>query len=256
MKQRLNRHGITVAVFGFMLLLVLLPLACSDSGDAPNDPNNADLPGLSVGDEEVAEGNAARFDVSLDEAATSQVTFTYFTNGQTAQAGIDFTTVAAADTIPVDSTGVTIVVSTQDDALFESDETFIFTVTAVNNATIIDSVAIGTIIDNDVAGTSFSSEVRPILATSCAKTFCHGGGSAQAGLAMGNATYSEIISATGVNSDGLVVRPGDSAASTLYRKTTDPPVFPSRMPSNGPPYLTVEQQQKIGSWIDEGAQDN
>lgn len=64
------------------------------------------------------------------------------------------------------------------------------------------------------------------------------------------------VLAGGVNSgtDGVV--PGKPCDSLLVTKLSAGPPFGSRMPFNGPPFLTAEQVRLVADWIAEGAKDN
>jgi hypothetical protein len=93
-----------------------------------------------------------------------------------------------------------------------------------------------------------------VLQNSCAKAPCHGVGGSAGGWTMGDADYATLLAASGTN--GQVIQAGNAAASNLYLKTTSNPPFGSRMPADGPPFLSLEDQEKIKDWIDQGAQDN
>ena len=60
----------------------------------------------------------------------------------------------------------------------------------------------------------------------------------------------------GDNSRQTIVVPGDPCASILLQKVSAGPPFGSRMPSNGPPYLSHDDRQLLSDWIAEGAHDN
>lgn len=64
------------------------------------------------------------------------------------------------------------------------------------------------------------------------------------------------LSAGGVNSRGTVFIPGDPCNSIIIQKTGQGPPFGSRMPFNGPPFLTDVERQTLIDWIAEGANDN
>jgi hypothetical protein len=240
----------------FVLVLAATFAGCSGD-DKPTTPQPQ--PAISVQDKSVVEGNTFLFQISLDRVTDHRVTFAYATIDGTALAGSDYTAVSGNDTIPTGQTSVTILVPTIDDSEVESSESFSLVVSAVAGAQVSRGLATGTITDNEVAIVSFTSQVRPLLQTSCAKSgFCHGSLSTPGGALYLGATvmYASVISATGNNTGGRVVQPGNSASSTLYTKTTAAPPFPSRMPQDGPPYLSLTQQNLIKNWIDQGAQDN
>ncbi|MEW5795510.1 MAG: Calx-beta domain-containing protein [Candidatus Zixiibacteriota bacterium] len=241
-----------------VVIAILAAVGCSDSGDKPTDPNDA-RPSISIQDHTVVEGGTLLFGVSINQATDHLVVFSYATSNGSALAGSDFTATSGSDTILIGQTSSTILVPTIDDSDVEPTETFLMALTMVTGANVVRSVATGTINDNDVAQISFAAQVRPLLQTSCAKLgFCHGSSATPGGdmYLGGTVTYALVISATGTNTGGNVVVAGNSANSTLYTKTTDTPPFPSRMPYDGPPYLTLVQQNLIRDWIDQGALDN
>lgn len=242
----------------FLTPLFLLVFGSCSKDESPVQPE-PDPPVLTIGDKIVAEGNVAIFVVSLDKPAEKRVTFSYFTSDITAQANLDYFSVSGADTIPVDASMISIVVATIDDSSDEPDETFSLTLTSVANAEIGDSVGQGTIIDNDPTGISFAGQVKPILMGSCAN--CHAFGQSYGGFSMGDLSYSAVINAKGPNTfvlygDSLVVKPGNSAQSTLYTKTTSSPPFGGWMPFGNPNPLDTALSNRIKSWIDQGALDN
>mgnify|MGYP001113215860 CR=1 FL=1 len=102
---------------------------------------------------------------------------------------------------------------------------------------------------------SFATDVQPILTANCAVAPCHGTGYSQNGMTLGDATYSEVMAASGNGTGGPIVVAGNSAQSTLYTKTTANPPFGVRMPAGRTP-LSADQQQAIADWIDQGALDN
>ena len=103
---------------------------------------------------------------------------------------------------------------------------------------------------------SFSTDIQPLLASRCAKPACHGNSTTPTGgLFMGNPpTHASILAASGDHGMAVIVNAG--ASSNLYIKTTPNPTFGARMPFDGPPYLTTDEQENIKLWIDLGALDN
>ena len=103
----------------------------------------------------VVEGQAAQFEVSLDQASGKEVTVTYKTGDtdDTAQPPGDYTAVAsAALTFDAGDRVKTITVATRNDTLDEEDgETFTVTLSAPGNAALATdgTKATGTISDND-----------------------------------------------------------------------------------------------------------
>lgn len=240
------------------IALAVGALTCSCSKDKPTTPTPTE-PAISVHDQTAVEGNTLLFSVTLDHSTDHIVTFGFATIDGTAKAGSDYVAASGVDTIPAGRTAATILVTTIDDAVVETVESFSLVLSSVTGAQVARSLATGTITDNDALPVSFASQVRPLLQTSCAKLgFCHGSSSTPGGgLFLGApVTYSIVINATGTNTGGKVVRPDSSSASTLYTETTSNPPFGSRMPKDGPPYLDSAQQRWIRDWIDQGALDN
>ena len=106
-------------------------------------------PSVSVADASATEGSAVAFSVSLSAASSSQVTVAYATAAGTAAAGGDFTAAAGTLTFAANETEKTLSVATADDSADEEDETFTLTLSSPAGATLADSVATGTILDDD-----------------------------------------------------------------------------------------------------------
>jgi hypothetical protein len=68
-------------------------------------------------------------------------------------------------------------------------------------------------------------------------------------------SYAGVMSGGQNSSDDHVV-PGDPCASILVQKVSSAPPFGARMPSNGPPYLSLAERQLLHDWIAEGAREN
>jgi hypothetical protein len=105
---------------------------------------------------------------------------------------------------------------------------------------------------------SFSTTIRPLVASRCALPACHGSASGQGGLAFGgtNPSHATVVSANG--SHGSFVVAGNSSASNFYLKVipnVPNPPGGARMPASGG-FLTTDQQNAIKRWIDQGAMDN
>ncbi len=117
--------------------------------------NDSDLPTFSIADAPaITEGNDAVFTVTLSESSSDAVTVNYSTNdgnGPTgAMAASDFTGLTNQTlTFAAGETEKTITVSTTDDSVEETTETFEVTLSNAVGASITTSVATGTIFDND-----------------------------------------------------------------------------------------------------------
>lgn len=140
-----------------ILLLTVIAVSCSDSGD-PLEDSTPVLPTLSVNNVAVAEGQTADFTVTLSMAATQDVTFSWATAAGTASSD-DFTTGSGSDTIIAGATTATISVATVQDDDPETSETFSLVLSGAS-VSFTDSVGQCTINDDDVVTPSmFVSDV-------------------------------------------------------------------------------------------------
>ncbi len=107
----------------------------------------------------------------------------------------------------------------------------------------------------------FEVDIQAIFSVACSG--CHiGGMSGGLSLAPGNAFANLVnVPANNVNAGIARVTPGNSEASFLFKKTNCTNLndiastpFGRRMPRNGPPYLSVQDQAAILDWIEQGAQ--
>jgi len=90
----------------------------------------------------------------------------------------------------------------------------------------------GNSIDCSTVSASFSSDVQPVILSSCSySSGCHGSGSSQGPGAL--LTYQQIY---------------------IYRVSIRSAVASGRMPENGS--LSTAEKNKILCWIDNGTQDN
>jgi len=99
------------------------------------------------------------FTVTLSNPATSDVTFDYATQDDTAIAGEDYTAVSGTATIAAGDTEVTITVPVIDDAYAENPETLKLLLANAVNATIADGEGVGTITDESTPGTEDTAVV-------------------------------------------------------------------------------------------------
>jgi hypothetical protein len=107
---------------------------------------------------------------------------------------------------------------------------------------------------------SFSGQIRPLLNRMPGGCACHMPTSAGLGPATQivglNLSSLTLLRAGGVTSGAQIVVAGEPCSSVIYQKTSDAPPFGSRMPLNGPPYMTPDEHQLLHDWIAEGANDN
>ena len=115
------------------------------------------LPGLSVSDPTVTEGNAgtvnAVFTVTLAPASGRPVTADYATTAGTATTPADFTAATGSLTFAPGETTKTVSVQVKGDTLDEVDEVFTLNLSNVGNAALADGIGQATITDDDAAPT-------------------------------------------------------------------------------------------------------
>ncbi|MEF9977934.1 MAG: Calx-beta domain-containing protein [Thermomonas sp.] len=121
------------------------------------------LPGLSINDVTLTEGNAGTttftFTVSLSAPAPAAgVTVNYATSSDSATSGVDFTATSGTATIASGGTSTTISVLVNGDTDLEINETFLVTLSNPSaNATISDASGTGTITNDDIVITSIGA---------------------------------------------------------------------------------------------------
>ena len=115
--------------------------------------DNDATPSLRVYDVAVPEGTGgtttASFSVRLSAASGQTVTVAYATSNSTALAGIDYVATSGSLTFLPGETQKTVQVAVIGDTLDEANETYRVNLSGATNATIADSVAVGTITDDD-----------------------------------------------------------------------------------------------------------
>lgn len=99
---------------------------------------------------------------------------------------------------------------------------------------------------------SYAFDIQPIFDTNC--IHCHGNYEPSANLTLTN--YDSLM--LGDSYNGPVVEPElKPKFNILFQKVAwSPPPFGSRMPLDGPPYLSERQINLIWRWIYNGAEDN
>jgi len=107
---------------------------------------------------------------------------------------------------------------------------------------------------------SFSTQIRPLLNRMPGGCACHmptASGLGPATQLVGlNLSSLALLREGGVTSGSRIVIPGQPCSSVIYQKTSEAPPFGSRMPLNGPPYMTEAEHELLHDWIAEGANDN
>ena len=112
-------------------------------------PSPTPAPSISIGDTSVAEGSSLLFSVTLSAAHSSAISVDYATAYGSAGAN-DFTATSGTLTFNAGETSKAFAVSTIQDTLIESNETFTVNLSSpTGGATISDGQGIGTIFDDD-----------------------------------------------------------------------------------------------------------
>jgi glucose/arabinose dehydrogenase len=118
---------------------------------------------ISINDVAVTEGNAgtttANFTVSLSAASGQTVTVNYATANGTATAGSDYVTAGNTLTFTPSQTSQPVSVTVNGDLLNELNETFNVNLSSPTNATIADSLGVGTINNDDAQPTISINDV-------------------------------------------------------------------------------------------------
>ena len=122
---------------------------------------NDDLPGLSVSNVTVTEGNTgtvnAVFNVTLNPAAPGPVTVQYTTTDGTAVAGADYNAVSGTLTFTAGTTTLPVTVQVVGELLDEANETFTLDLSNASGASLTDPQGLGTITDNDTSTISIAN---------------------------------------------------------------------------------------------------
>ena len=135
------------------------------------DNDEGKLPALSIGDAlPVAEGQTARFTVTLSAASEQVVTAAFATVEEgSAISGSDYSPASGTVTFSPGTRRQTIEVATRQDEFVESEETFTVRLSDPTAATLEDETGVGTIVDDDLV------EGLPALAIADAAPVSEGG---------------------------------------------------------------------------------
>jgi len=126
----------------------------------PPPPAAITVTGGSVS-EGAAGGTAqAVFALSLSAASSVPVTVAYRTADGTATAGADYTAASGTVTFPAGSTRQEVRVAVTGDATVEPDETFSLVLSAAQNATLKNSTAVATIVNDDTTPTTGDKTIQ------------------------------------------------------------------------------------------------
>ena len=124
-------------------------------------------PSISINDVTVAEGDSGTvnvtFTVSLSAASSQPVTVCFATALGTATAPADYVAIPTTTlTFNSGETSKLITVAVKGDTLDENDETFVVQLSNPNGALLADAQGLGTILDDDIAGSYLGSNSRPV----------------------------------------------------------------------------------------------
>ncbi|AVH71327.1 Calx-beta domain-containing protein [Nostoc sp. 'Lobaria pulmonaria (5183) cyanobiont'] len=139
--------------------------AIADSLGVATIINDDNQPTISISDVSVVEGNTgtttnANFTISLSNPSYQQVTVNYNTSDGTAQvADSDYNSALGAITFNPGETSKTLSIGVIGDNKAETNETFSVNLLGATNSTILDSLGVGTIIDDDSQPTISISDV-------------------------------------------------------------------------------------------------
>ncbi|MEZ4593668.1 MAG: choice-of-anchor Q domain-containing protein [Chloroflexota bacterium] len=126
-----------------------------DIGAVEAGSSGSPLPSLSIADRSVSEGDSgsqtATFTVTLSAASAATVQVNYTTGNGTAVANSDYLFASGTLTFAPNDVQETISITIYGDTTDEENETFLVTLSAASNATLANSQATGTIIDDDAA---------------------------------------------------------------------------------------------------------
>jgi hypothetical protein len=106
---------------------------------------------------------------------------------------------------------------------------------------------------------TFSQIQSGIFTPSCAKAGCHVSAVAAGSLVLeAGRAYANIVGRRAPEQSQLdLVRPGNPEASYLLKKVRgDADITGSRMPQDGPPFLSSRQIAGLAAWIQAGAPNN
>ncbi|MEH1816951.1 MAG: Calx-beta domain-containing protein, partial [Nostoc sp.] len=137
----------------------------TNSSATVNIINDDSQPTISISDVSVTEGNTgtttnANFTISLSNPSYQQITVNYNTSNGSAQVGdSDYNSASGTITFNPGETSKTLSVGVVGDNKFETDETFSVNLLGATNATIADSLAVATIINDDNQPTITISDV-------------------------------------------------------------------------------------------------
>lgn len=102
-------------------------------------------------------------------------------------------------------------------------------------------------------GTSYEVDIAPLIAYECSG--CHAGDEAEAGLDLVSDPWATLVEGGSAQSSLPLIEPGDALRSYLWHKVNGTQALADGAGSNMPlgRWLTEEEIDLLGTWIDEGA---
>ncbi len=220
--------------------------------------------GLSVADVSVTEGDTgstpANFVVSLTQASTAPVTFSYYTYNGTAASPADFAYTSGTTTIAAGQTSVTIPVLVYGDTLNEGNETFGLALWNVSGATPVRSSATGTIVDDDPMPTISVADTSVVEGNSGTTTMTY---TVSLSAPSGRDVYVNYATASGTATAGsdytstsgyLMFSPGQTSQTVSVSVIGDTLYEPDEtvyLNLSTPTYATLGRSQAVGTIVND-----
>jgi hypothetical protein len=166
-----------------------------------NDDDVAPTSSFAVNDASASEGGTVGFTITRSGDSSTAQSVTYASASNSAVSGTDFNAVGATATFAIGETSKPVNVTTIQDALVESNETFFLNLTApTGGATISDAQGLGTINDDDTAPPpSFAINDVAVAENGGSVTF----------TVTKTGSTSSTFTVNYATSDGTAVAPGD-----------------------------------------------
>jgi hypothetical protein len=105
---------------------------------------------------------------------------------------------------------------------------------------------------------SYGADIQPLFDRSSMEGGCGCHNSGGVGVQLSGFDMSTLPSMRrgGATSGAKIIVGGDPCGSVLLQKVGPSPAAGARMPLNGPPFWTAEEQALLHDWIAEGAKEN
>ncbi len=148
------------------IVSMLFPLILTACGSSSNTVNTVIGNQLSIASATVTEGSGVdsnlQFVISLDQAASTNISVDYASSDGSASAGEDYTAVSGTVTFVAGETVKTIALAVLSDTTLEADETVLLTLSSANGASIASAVGVGVIIDDEVPSLQLDADIKTL----------------------------------------------------------------------------------------------